>query len=41
VTTHVEEDVEKEEHFSTAGQIANWYKRSGINLEVLQNNGNE
>jgi hypothetical protein len=28
VTTHVGEDVEKEEHFSVAGGIANWYKHS-------------
>jgi hypothetical protein len=29
VTTHVEEDVEKEECSSIAGQIANWYNHSG------------
>ena len=26
--THVGEDVEKEEHFSVAGGIANWYNHS-------------
>jgi hypothetical protein len=29
VTTHVEEDVEKEEHSSIAGRIASWYNHSG------------
>jgi hypothetical protein len=29
VTTHVGEDVEKEEHSSIAGGIANWYNHSG------------
>jgi hypothetical protein len=29
VTTHVGEDVEKEEHSSIAGWIANWYNISG------------
>jgi hypothetical protein len=29
VTTHVGEDVEKEEHSSFAGMVANWYKHSG------------
>jgi hypothetical protein len=28
VTTHVAQDVEKEEHSSIAGGIANWYKHS-------------
>ena len=29
VTTHVGENVEKEEHSSIAGVIANWYNHSG------------
>jgi hypothetical protein len=29
VTTHVREVVEKEEYFSIAGGIANWYNHSG------------
>jgi hypothetical protein len=29
VTTHVGKDVQKEEHFSIAGGIANWYSHSG------------
>jgi hypothetical protein len=29
VTTHVGEDVEKEEHSSIAGGIANWYSHPG------------
>jgi hypothetical protein len=29
VTTHIGEDVEKEEHSFIAGGIANWYKHSG------------
>jgi hypothetical protein len=29
MTTHVEEDVEKEEHSSIAGGIVNWYNHSG------------
>jgi hypothetical protein len=29
VTTHVAEDVEKEEHSSIAGGIENWYNHSG------------
>jgi hypothetical protein len=29
VTTRVGEDVEKEEHFSLAGRIANWYNHCG------------
>jgi hypothetical protein len=30
VTTHVGEDVEKEEHSFIAGGIANWYNHPGI-----------
>jgi hypothetical protein len=33
---HVGKDVEKEDHSSIAGRIANWYNHSGINLEVPQ-----
>jgi hypothetical protein len=37
VTTHFGEDVEKEEHFSIAGMIVNWYNsslnQSGISSE--------
>jgi hypothetical protein len=29
MTTHVDEDVEKEEHSFIAGGIANWYNNSG------------
>jgi hypothetical protein len=29
VTTDDDEDVEKEDHFSIAGGIANWYNHSG------------
>jgi hypothetical protein len=29
VTVHVGEDVQKEEHFSISGGIANWYNHSG------------
>jgi hypothetical protein len=29
VTTNVGEYVEKEEHFSIAGRIENWYNQSG------------
>jgi hypothetical protein len=29
VTTHVREDVEKEEHLTIVGGIANWYNHSG------------
>jgi hypothetical protein len=36
VTTHVGEDVEKEEHSSIAGGIANWYTALEINLEFPQ-----
>jgi hypothetical protein len=28
-SAHIAEDVEKEEHFSIAGGIANWYNHSG------------
>jgi hypothetical protein len=28
VTTHVDKDVQKEEHFSIAGGIARWYNHS-------------
>jgi hypothetical protein len=30
VTTHVGEDVEKEEHSSISGGFVNWYNNSGI-----------
>jgi hypothetical protein len=33
MTGHVGEDVEKEEHFSIAGAIANWYNHSGNQSE--------
>jgi hypothetical protein len=39
VTAHVGKDVEKEEHSSIAGGIANWYNHSG-NLEIPQISGN-
>jgi hypothetical protein len=29
VTADADEDVEKEEHFSIAGEIKNWYKHFG------------
>jgi hypothetical protein len=29
VTAHIGEDMEKEEHFSTAGRIASWSNHSG------------
>jgi hypothetical protein len=29
MTTHVEEDLEEEEHLTIVGQIANWYNHSG------------
>jgi hypothetical protein len=29
MTTHVGDDVEKEEHSAIAGGIANWYNHSG------------
>jgi hypothetical protein len=31
VTTHVGENVEKDEHFSIAGGIANWYNNHSGN----------
>jgi hypothetical protein len=37
VSTHVGKDVEKEEHSSFAGRIANWYNHSG-NLEPQSGN---
>jgi hypothetical protein len=40
VTADAGEDVEKEEHSSLAGKIANWYNHSGINLVVVQKIGN-
>jgi hypothetical protein len=41
VTTHVGEDVEKEEHSSIAGGIANWNNQSGNqSIEVPQKIGN-
>jgi hypothetical protein len=40
VATHADEDVEKEEHSSFAGGIANWYKYSGnlfdVSSEILK-----
>jgi hypothetical protein len=36
VTTHVGEDVEKEEHSSIAGEIANWYNHSGYQSRFLR-----
>jgi hypothetical protein len=38
VTTHVEEDVEKEEHSSIAGGIASWYNHSGNQSGVSSEN---
>jgi hypothetical protein len=39
VTTHVGEDVKKEENSSIAGGIANWYnhsgKQSGVSSEIV------
>jgi hypothetical protein len=32
VTTDADKDVEKEEHYSTAGGIASWYNHSGNQL---------
>jgi hypothetical protein len=41
VTTHVGEDVEKEEHSSIVGGIANWYNHSGNQSGgSLEKNGN-
>jgi hypothetical protein len=39
VTAHIGEDVEKEEHSSIAGGIANWYNL-WKSMEVLQKIGN-
>jgi hypothetical protein len=33
------EDMEKEEHSSTAGGIASWYNHLEISLEILQKIG--
>ena len=38
MTTHVGGDVEKEEHFSIAGGIVNWYKHSGNQSGVSSGN---
>jgi hypothetical protein len=38
VTAHVGEHVEKEEHSSIAGGIANWYNYSGNQSEVSSEN---
>jgi hypothetical protein len=38
VTSHVREDVEKEEHSSIAGGIANWYNLSGNQYEGSSEN---
>ena len=35
-TAGVDEDVEKEEHSSIAGGIANWYNALEINMEIPQ-----
>jgi hypothetical protein len=40
VTTHVGEDLEKEEHSSIAGGIATWYTTLEIDLEFPQKFGN-
>jgi hypothetical protein len=40
VTTHVGEDVEKEEHSSISGGIANWYNYSGNQTIFPQKIGN-
>ena len=37
---HVGKNVEKEDHSSIAGGIANWYKTQELNLEVSQKIGN-
>jgi hypothetical protein len=37
-STHVGEDVEKEEHSSIAGGIANWYNHSGNQSEGSSGN---
>jgi hypothetical protein len=36
VTIHVGEDVEKEEHSSIVGDIANWYNHSGNQFGGLE-----
>jgi hypothetical protein len=38
VTIHIGEDVEKEEHFSIAGGITDWYNHSGNQSEVSSEN---
>jgi hypothetical protein len=38
VTTHVRKDVEKEEHSSIAGGIANWYNYCGNQSGVSSEN---
>jgi hypothetical protein len=38
VTTHVDEDVEKEEHSSIVGGIANWCNHSGNQSGVSSEN---
>jgi hypothetical protein len=38
MTAYVGEDVEKEEHFFTAGQTANWYNHSGNQYGVVSEN---
>jgi hypothetical protein len=38
LTTHVGEDVKKEEHSSFAGGIANWYNHPGNQSEVSSEN---
>jgi hypothetical protein len=40
VTTHVGEDVEKDNHSSIAGGIANWYNQSGNQSGVSSENWN-
>jgi hypothetical protein len=40
VTAHFGEDIEKEEHSSIAGRIANWKTTLTFNLEVPQKTGN-
>jgi hypothetical protein len=39
--THVGNDVVKEEHFSIAGGIANWYNHSRNQFKVSSENGNK
>jgi hypothetical protein len=38
VTADAGEDVEKEEHTSTAGEIASWYSQSGNQFGGLSEN---